>query len=57
VDLLKLPAAIVPLKNPGIISIPLSFAVAVVTTLLWPEPESERKYMDVAERVHLGERL
>jgi hypothetical protein len=28
-----------------------------VTTLLWPEPESERKYMDVAERVHLGERL
>jgi cation/acetate symporter len=57
VDLLKLPGAIVPLKNPGIISIPLSFAVAVVTTLLWPEPESERKYMDVAERVHLGERL
>ena len=57
VDLLKLHAAIVPLKNPGIISIPLSFAVAIVTTLLWPEPESEQRYLEVAERVHLGERL
>ena len=56
VDLLKGPAAIVPLKNPGLISIPLSFAVAIVTTLLWPEPESERRYAEVAERVHLGER-
>lgn len=56
VDLLKQPTALVPLKNPGIISIPLSFAVAIVTTLLWPEPESERKYLEVAERVHLGEK-
>jgi cation/acetate symporter len=56
VDLLKGPAALVPLQNPGIVSIPLSFAVAIVTTLLWPEPESERRYAEVAERVHLGER-
>jgi len=56
VDLLKGPGALVPLKNPGIISIPLSFAVAIVTTLLWPEPESELRYAEVAERVHLGER-
>ena len=57
VDLLQQPAAIVPLKNPGIISIPLSFAVAIITTILLPEPESERKYAEVAERVHLGERI
>ena len=57
VDLLKQPAAIVPLKNPGIVTIPLSFAVAIVTTVLWPEPESERSYAEVAERVHLGERI
>jgi cation/acetate symporter len=57
VDLLHQPAAIVPLKNPGIISIPLSFAVAIITTVLLPEPESERKYAEVAERVHLGEKI
>jgi cation/acetate symporter len=57
VDLLKAPAAIIPLKNPGIVSIPLAFAVAIVTTLLWPEPESERRYAEIAERVHLGERI
>jgi cation/acetate symporter len=57
VDLLHLSTAVVPLKNPGIISIPLAFGVAIIATLLWPEPESERKYVEVAERVHLGERI
>ena len=34
VDLLKHPAAMFPLRNPGIISIPLSFAVGIVVSLL-----------------------
>jgi cation/acetate symporter len=55
VDLLKQPAALVSLKNPGLVSIPLAFAVAIVTTWMWPEPEAERRYDEIAARVHLGE--
>jgi cation/acetate symporter len=55
VDLLGQPAAVVALKNPGLISIPLAFAVAVVATWMWPDAEAERGYDEVAARVHLGE--
>jgi cation/acetate symporter len=55
VDLLGKPAAVVALKNPGLISIPLAFAVAVVATWMWPDAAAERGYDEVAARVHLGE--
>jgi cation/acetate symporter len=55
VDLLKQPDAFVQLRNPGIVSIPLAFAVALVTTWMWPDAEAERRYDEVAARVHLGE--
>jgi cation/acetate symporter len=55
VDLLRQPAPIVTLKNPGLLSIPLAFAVAVVATWLWPDADAERGYDEVAARVHLGE--
>jgi len=55
VDILQREAAVFPLKNPGIVTIPLSFLVAIVATLLAPEPESERRYEEVARRLHLGE--
>jgi cation/acetate symporter len=55
VDLLRQPAAIVALKNPGLLSIPLAFAVAVAATWLWPDADAERGYDEVAARVHLGE--
>jgi cation/acetate symporter len=54
VDLLKHPAAIFPLKNPGLVTIPLSFAVALITTWLAPEPDAERGYDQMSRRVHLG---
>jgi len=43
-----------PLKNPGIVSIPLGFLAAVVATLLTREPESEARYSELLVRSHTG---
>jgi cation/acetate symporter len=55
VDVLGQPAAVFPLKNPGLVTIPLSFGVAFAVAWLWPEPEAEAAYDEVARRLHLGE--
>jgi cation/acetate symporter len=55
IDLLKHPAAMFPLRNPGIISIPLSFAVGIVVSLLAPEQEAAAKFAAAERRLHLGE--
>jgi cation/acetate symporter len=55
IDLLKQPAAMFPLRNPGIISIPLSFAVGIVVSLLAPEQEAAAKFAAAERRLHLGE--
>jgi cation/acetate symporter len=52
VDILKNAAASFPLRNPGLVSIPLSFAVAIVVATLWPEPEAEARFAEVEHRVH-----
>ena len=39
IDILGNEHAWFPLRNPGIVSIPLSFAVAIVVSLLRPEAE------------------
>jgi len=54
VDLLKKPEAIISLKNPGIITVPLSFIVGIVVSLLFPEPEAEAKYAEIERRMHFG---
>ncbi len=54
VDLLKHDTAIIALKNPGIITITLSFAVGIVVSLLRPERAAEAKYAEVSRRMHLG---
>src|SRR2546425_289181 len=41
--------------NPGLFTIPFSFLVAVVVTLLWREPAAEAGFDDVERRVHFGE--
>jgi cation/acetate symporter len=52
VDVLKHSEALVPLRNPGLISIPVSFAVAIVTATLWPEPDAARRFAEVEQRIH-----
>ena len=54
VDVLGNAAAIFPLRNPGIVSIPLAFLVAVVVAVLWPEPDAQKGFVDLERRVHLG---
>ena len=46
------PSAWFPLRNPGLVSIPLSFAVAIAVASLWPEPEAEARFAEVEHRVH-----
>ncbi|MCP5360573.1 MAG: hypothetical protein H7A18_13065 [Sinobacteraceae bacterium] len=46
--------AILPLENPGIVSIPLGFLGAVVGTLLSREPEAERKFTELSLRANTG---
>ena len=48
-DLLHNGEAIIPLKNPGIITVPLSFAVAIIVSMLTPEPEAQAGF-DAAQR-------
>lgn len=54
VDLFHKPAAIVPLRNPAIISMPISFLCGIVVSLLSREPEAERKFDDEKLRTYLG---
>ena len=54
VDILKNGAAPFPLRNPGLVSIPLAFLVAFVVAVLWPEPEAEARFAEVEARVHFG---
>ena len=54
VDILKNAAAVFPLRNPGLVSIPLAFALAIVVSLMWPEPAAEAGFDEVEHRVHVG---
>ena len=51
VDIFKHPAAVFPLKSPGLVSIPISFLVAVVVSLAGREVSSEEKYEEVRQRI------
>jgi cation/acetate symporter len=54
IDVLKHEVAWFPLRNPGVVSIPLAFAVAIVVSLLWPVPDEARKFHALERRIHLG---
>jgi len=54
VDLLKNAHPIIAMKNPGIISVPLAFAVGIVVSLLRPEPAAVSGYDAAHDRMHLG---
>jgi cation/acetate symporter len=55
VDILKEPAAWFPLRNPGLVTIPLSFAVGIAASLIAPEPEAARRFSEVEHRIHFGD--
>ncbi len=55
VTILKHASAPFPLKNPGLISIPLAFIMGIVVSLLTTERRAEEKFDEVEHRIHTGE--
>src|SRR4029079_5883142 len=53
-DILKPAEAWFPLRNPGIVTIPLSFIVAIGVSLLRPVPSEERRFAELERQLHLG---
>jgi cation/acetate symporter len=53
-DILKNTDAWFPLRNPGIVTIPLSFIVAIGVSLLRPVPSEERRFVELERQLHLG---
>jgi cation/acetate symporter len=53
-DILKNAEAWFPLRNPGIVTIPLSFIVAIGVSLLRPVPSEERRFAELERQLHLG---
>ena len=54
IDVLRNSSAWFPLRNPGLVSIPLSFAVGFMISVLWPEPEAEARFVEVERKVHFS---
>jgi cation/acetate symporter len=54
IDILKHESAWFPLKNPGVITIPMSFLIGIVVSLMKPEKSAEEKFAIVEERIHFG---
>ena len=54
IDVLKHTDALFPLRNPGIVTIPLSFVTAIAVSLLRPAPSEARKFVELERQLHLG---
>jgi cation/acetate symporter len=54
VDILKAPSAFFPLKNPALITIPLSFLTGIVVSLLTSDAEALAGYERVERQMHFG---
>jgi cation/acetate symporter len=54
VDILGNQGAWFGLKNPALVTIPLSFACGILVSLVRPEPRARQAYATVEHRMHLG---
>jgi cation/acetate symporter len=54
VDILGNASAWFPLRNPGIVTVPLSFAVAIGVSLLRPVQSERTRFAELERRIHLG---
>jgi len=55
VDILKHPGAWFPLKNPALVTIPLSFAIGVVVSLATRDDVASEGFAAAERRMHVGE--
>jgi cation/acetate symporter len=56
VDILKHDTALFPLRNPALITIPLSFLIAIVVSLLTVDAGAQAGYARVERQMHTGHR-
>jgi cation/acetate symporter len=54
IDILHNASAWFPLRNPGIVTIPLSFIVAIGVSLFRPVAAEERRFAELERQLHLG---
>jgi cation/acetate symporter len=54
VDVMQREAAVFPLRNPGLITVPLSFLTGFVASLVWPDAEASRRFTEVEHRALMG---
>jgi len=54
VDILKAESAWFPLKNPALVTIPLSFLTAIAVSLLSQEAQTASRFAEVERRTHMG---
>ena len=54
IDLLHNTGALFPLKNPALVTIPLSFAVGILVSLMRPDARSQERYTAIESRLLLG---
>jgi cation/acetate symporter len=54
IDILHNTEAWFPLRNPGLVTIPLSFIVAIGVSMLRPVPSEERRFVELERQLHLG---
>jgi cation/acetate symporter len=54
-DVLGRPTAWFPLKNPALVTIPLSFAAGILVSRLAPEAAAARRFTALERRMHLGD--
>ena len=54
VDILGLQTALFPLRNPAILTVPLSFAVAILVSLVAPNRDEEERFRELQHRLHLA---
>ncbi|MBL8958450.1 MAG: cation acetate symporter, partial [Gemmatimonadetes bacterium] len=55
VDILQHEGAWFALKNPALVTIPLSFLTGIVVSLLTTDPAAVSGYAEVERRMHLGD--
>ena len=54
VDILKNADAVFPLRNPGIVTIPLAFAVAILVSVIRPVASEARRFAELERQLHVG---
>ena len=55
IDLLRHETAWFPYRNPGLFTIPLSFAVGMIVSWLTPEPAAAAQFAKLEQQIHFGE--